>query len=154
MRADDFGLGLILAEERAEAPEPEAVIPARREHVVISRADFTTDGAFQFNEPGTRLEDVRGPGTLVEAWVAAAASDYDVYFAVDGQVVVDASFETLQRRSGELSRIAAYQRGTDNHYVFLAEDYEFQRSVDVVIQPNASITFREQRAEVDVVRGD
>lgn len=132
--------------------ETETRLQPMNEHVIIQREAFTANSAFHFEEPG-RSMPVSGPGTLVNSLLVADSDEFGVYIELDGQTVIDASFPTLMLRSDELDRIAAYRRG-DDKYVLAVSGYEFQEEVDVVIQPDGSLSVTLQRAEIDVVRGD
>lgn len=142
-----FGERLILAEEHRRAPR-EASPPHRADVLVIERTDFTTTSAFHIQEPGRELP-VEGPGTVVNMAVIADSDQFDVFLAIDGETTLSDPFTTLQTRSSELERIGAYERD-DGDYVWTASDYDFQDAVDVVITPQESITFRLQRAELEL----
>lgn len=150
MDADEFGRELIIAEE-AVRDEGESVAVDRSEVVPIQREDFTATVGFVFHEPGTSMP-IDGPGTLVNATLIAETSDFRVTLDVDGREVVADTFEGLMTHSAALERISAYQRNSDDNYVFVASGYEFQDAVNVAIVPDDSLTVRLQRAEIDVVR--
>lgn len=123
----------------------------RREVVVIERGSLTTDESFHINEPGRSLP-VDGPGTLISAFVVADSDQFGVYLSADDEAIADETFVALQANAAEMPRISAYQRPSDDLYVFGATDYEFLHAFDCVIQPDESITFDIQRAEIDLFR--
>lgn len=153
-----FGERLILAEEteRAAAPTPadDRVIlpdPDRRETVVIERRSFTTADSFHFKEPGRELP-IDGPGSLVQLLVAVDSDQFDVFVEADDEVLVSDAFTDLQDLSSEFNRISAFQQAGGGDFIFSVKNYEFQHTFDAVIQPNQSMTFARQRAEIDLVR--
>lgn len=149
--ADELALRIALEEGRQGSIESrdgaaEGEVP---ELVVIERRDFTSGSAFNVKEPG-RAFPIDGPGTLDSLLIIADDDDFDIYLAIDGQTLVDDSFASLSAISSELNRISAYDGAPG--YVFAATDYEFFDRVEAVIQPQTTITFRRQRAEVDLIR--
>jgi hypothetical protein len=119
------------------------------ETVVIERENVTTSDPFYIREPGLSLP-YPGPGTLISALVIADDNDFSVFMDVDGQHVIDESFDSLETISNELERISAYQGSRG--YVFSASEYEFQDELNIVISPNSEIEFLRQRVEIDTVR--
>lgn len=148
---------LIIAEEEARTvtvspSDDDASQPTRPETIVIQRESFTTASSFHIREPGRQLP-LAGPGTLVQVLVIADSTQFNAHLELDGQVMISDAFADIRDRSSELVRIDAYQRA-DGDYVFTAEGYEFQDTIDAVISPQESITFTLQRAEFDVIRSD
>jgi hypothetical protein len=165
----EFGLELILAEEQASqypvqrgggsgggsggdsgdsgggsGRESEVWNP-----LVIDRQDFTTADAFPIKEPGTEFP-IEGPGTLIDLLIIADSDQFDVYVEVDGREIVTSSFTRLQDDTVELARISAYQRADDPNYVFDLTQLDFQHQIRAVITPHQEITFRRQRADLNL----
>lgn len=150
MQPDDFGLNLIVAEERAQEGKPDDDDDEEdvRSPLVIDRQDFTTASAFDVKEPG-RSFPIEGEGTLVDLLVIADSDQFDVYVAVDGKNIVSEDYSSLVDDSVELARIAAYQRTNDSNYVLNVSDVDFRSEIEAVITPREEITFLRQRADLD-----
>lgn len=155
----DFALDLIIAEERRRESRKiggsaggggSGGAGVDRETLVINRENFETDTAFQVKEPGVSFP-IDGPGVLDTLVIACDSDQYDVFLKVDDQDVAADSFTNLKEISGELSRIAAYT-DSDGNNVFAASDYQFQHEIDAAVTPQGSLTFRLQRAEIDLIR--
>jgi len=69
---------------------------------------------------------------------------------VDGREIVTSSFTRLQDDTVELARISAYQRADDPNYVFDLTQLDFQHQIRAVITPHQEITFRRQRADLNL----
>lgn len=145
-----FGEELILAEARQREQASETA-KRQRELVIIERESFTTADRFVVQDEHGEFP-IDGPGTLDTLLLVADVDTFGIEIVVDGRHVVNDSFSNLQDDSPELERLSAYQRGSDDQFVFAAADYPFQQRLHARIHPSESTTFDRQRAEVDVVR--
>lgn len=158
---DDFGLGLILAEEaRRGADGGETPAHRAEQSVVIERKDFLATAAFTVND-GQRSFPVSGVGTIESLLLITDTEDYSITVELDtdsdmagedeSSFLARESYADLRELSTELSSVAAYE--TDSgHYLLDIGPVNFLDNVRVMVYPDSKLRVYRQRAEISIER--
>lgn len=159
---DDFGFGLILAEEarRESRQQPEQPDQSRyaEQSITIERKDFETSAPFVIADE-QRQFPIFGNGTLDSLLLITDSADYRISIMLDtpadlvGQstsaYLDDEHYEDLKSISTEMSAVAAFEADSGKH-VLEVGPVEFLDSVRAVVEPGEAMTVTRQRAELTV----
>jgi len=149
MDEDTLALNMILADEGRQSKKGKG---GDKELTLIQKRGVTLSSQFRlkgedFNGDAVNMP-IEGKGAL-DSFVAVArnSENFALSVEVDNHDVVDREeYSELKRLSTELSKIGAYERGTDR--VVSVSGYPFKERLNIILYPKETIEFDIVRAEI------